>query len=128
MSEEQKKHDAAKTAWKQKLQLVVDKGHEGRSPASAQELYAELQLMVDLDTSNEWFKHLQAWQAKLIPEHAIIRRVGTDLVWIVQKVYACARGTFVLHRLFSMFNSVVYGCESNACYIKLHDIAHNTLT
>ena len=70
--------------------VATDESFVGYTPASEQELAAEVQLMRVLFRTGEWHEVDNAWQAGLLPEGQLVRRKSDSLTAIVLRSYAAA--------------------------------------
>ena len=70
--------------------VATDESFVGYTPASEQELGAEVQLMRVLFTTGEWHEVDNAWQAGLLPEGQVVRRKSDALTGIVLRSYSVA--------------------------------------
>ena len=70
--------------------VATDESFVGYTPASEQELGAEVQLMRVLFRTGEWHEVDNAWQAGLLPEGQVVRRKSDALTAIVLRSYSAA--------------------------------------
>ena len=70
--------------------VATDESFVGYTPASEQELAAEVQLMRVLFTTSEWHEVDNVWQAGLLPEGQVVRRKSDALTTIVLRSYSVA--------------------------------------
>ena len=68
--------------------VATDESFVGYTPASEQELGAEVQLMRVLFRTGEWHEVDNAWQAGLLPEGQVVRRKSDALTAIVLRSYS----------------------------------------
>ena len=62
----------------------------GFTPATEQELHAELHLLTCLYTIGEWHQVDNAWQAGFLPEGQLLRRKSDGFVGFVLRAYTVA--------------------------------------
>ena len=77
--------------WYAEIEKVEDeKAFTGSTPATEQELHAELHLLTCLYTIGEWHQVDNAWQAGLLPEGQLLRRKSDGFVGFVLRAYTGA--------------------------------------
>ena len=70
--------------------VATDESFVGQTPASDQELTAEVQLLRALFETQEWGDVDNAWQAGLLPEGEVVQRKKDSLTAIVLRSYSTA--------------------------------------
>jgi len=77
--------------WQEDIQAVAhDETFTGFTPATEQQLHAEVQLTRVLFTTGEWHQVDNAWQVGLLPEAHVVRRLSDASVGLVVRCYATA--------------------------------------
>ena len=77
--------------WQEDIQSVAhDETFTGFTPATEQELHAEVQLTWFLFTTGEWHQVDNAWQVGLLPEGNLVQRLSDASVGLAVRCYAIA--------------------------------------